>query len=419
MAMYYAKKHGKNQYKRFDKSIANDLFYRQKLSEKIKLAFDKREFHLNFMPICDSKTLHITKVEVLLRTVSENLEGIGPDVYIPIAEEYNLIHDIDMWVIEKTLQTIKQNTQLLSNSPVVFCINISANELHHEHFPRKFKELVEQRLPGEYLVNVFPNSQLFGDNNELSALLLNDVQFVAPSLSKFERYTKKLQIFDLPFLFQDMAAVERFQASSAGQELLSSLESKGLIGLGYLHNGMKQLSANEPLYTPADAKGKKFRIMSSDVLAAQFEAVDAVPLKKPFSEVFTLLQTRAIDGQENTWSNIYSKKFFEVQASITESNHGVLDYLIVTSAEFWYELPEDIRNELKTALDEAVAHGNQIAAQKAEKDKANIMASNRSEIISLSPEQRQQWVEAMKPVWQQFENEIGKNIIDAAVAANQ
>ncbi|WP_163133266.1 TRAP transporter substrate-binding protein [Agarivorans sp. Alg241-V36] len=283
----------------------------------------------------------------------------------------------------------------------------------------KFKELVDQRLPGKVEVKVYPNSQLYGDGKELEALLLGDVELISPSLSKFKKYTKKLQVFDLPFLFQDMAAVERFQASPAGQELLSSLESKGLVGLGYLHNGMKQLSANEPLYTPADAKGKKFRIMSSDVLAAQFEAVDAVPLKKPFSEVFTLLQTRAIDGQENTWSNIYSKKFFEVQASITESNHGVLDYLIVTSAEFWLELPDDIRSELKTALDEAVAHGNQIAAEKADKDKANIMASNRSEIISLTDEQRQQWVEAMKPVWQQFEDEIGKNIIDAAVAANQ
>ncbi|MDO6687719.1 MULTISPECIES: TRAP transporter substrate-binding protein [unclassified Agarivorans] len=283
----------------------------------------------------------------------------------------------------------------------------------------KFKELVDQRLPGKVEVKVYPNSQLYGDGKELEALLLGDVELISPSLSKFKKYTKKLQVFDLPFLFQDMAAVERFQASAEGQELLSSLESKGLVGLGYLHNGMKQLSANEPLYTPADAKGKKFRIMSSDVLAAQFEAVDAVPLKKPFSEVFTLLQTRAIDGQENTWSNIYSKKFFEVQASITESNHGVLDYLIVTSAEFWLELPDDIRTELKAALDEAVAHGNQIAAQKADKDKANIMASKRSEVISLSPEQRMQWVEAMKPVWQQFEGEIGKNIIDAAVAANQ
>ncbi|WP_286670316.1 TRAP transporter substrate-binding protein [Shewanella psychrotolerans] len=283
----------------------------------------------------------------------------------------------------------------------------------------KFKELVEQRLPGEYQVNVFPNSQLFGDNNELSALLLNDVQFVAPSLSKFERYTKKLQIFDLPFLFKDMDAVNRFQQSESGQNLLNSMKRKGIVGLGYLHNGMKQFSASSPLVLPTDANGKKFRIMASDVLAAQFQAVDAIPVKKPFSEVFTLLQTRAIDGQENTWSNIYSKKFYEVQSHITESNHGVLDYMVVTSNTFWKSLPGDKRKVIKAALDEAVAYGNDIAAAKVDKDKQAIIDSNRSEITYLTPEQRAAWVSAMKPVWAQFEDKIGKDLIDAAVASNK
>ncbi len=283
----------------------------------------------------------------------------------------------------------------------------------------KFKELVEQRLPGEYQVNVFPNSQLFGDNNEVAALLLNDVQFVAPSLSKFERYTKKLQIFDLPFLFENMESVNRFQQSDSGQKLLNSMKRKGIVGLGYLHNGMKQLSASSPLILPTDANGKKFRIMASDVLAAQFQAVDAIPVKKPFSEVFTLLQTRAIDGQENTWSNIYSKKFFEVQSYITESNHGVLDYMVVTSAEFWKSLPADKRTVIKASLDEALAHGNQIAAAKVNKDKATIEASKRSDIIQLTAEQRQEWVSSMKPVWRQFEAKIGKDLIDAAVASNK
>lgn len=283
----------------------------------------------------------------------------------------------------------------------------------------KFKALVEERLPGEYQVNVFPNSQLFGDNNELSALLLNDVQFVAPSLSKFERYTKKLQIFDLPFLFQDMDAVNRFQQSESGQKLLNSMKRKGLVGLGYLHNGMKQFSASSPLILPEDASGKKFRIMASDVLAAQFQAVDAIPVKKPFSEVFTLLQTRAIDGQENTWSNIYSKKFFEVQSHITESNHGVLDYMVVTSDTFWKSLPGDKRKVIKAALDEAVAYGNEIAAAKVDKDKQAIIDSKRSEITYLTPEQRAAWVSAMKPVWAQFENKIGKDLIEAAVASNK
>ncbi|AZQ11048.1 MULTISPECIES: TRAP transporter substrate-binding protein [Shewanella] len=283
----------------------------------------------------------------------------------------------------------------------------------------KFKELVETRLPGEYKVSVFPNSQLFGDNNELAALLLNDVQLVAPSLSKFERYTKKLQIFDLPFLFEDMAAVDRFQQSEAGQKLLNSMSRKGVVGLGYLHNGMKQFSANNPLSLPTDAQGKKFRIMPSDVIAAQFEVVGAIPVKKPFSEVFTLLQTRAIDGQENTWSNIYSKKFFEVQTHITESNHGVLDYMVVTSDTFWKSLPKDKRDVIKQSLDEAIALGNELALKKADEDRQLILDSKRVELVTLTPAQRQAWVNAMRPVWAKFEDKIGKDLIDAAEAANK
>ena len=283
----------------------------------------------------------------------------------------------------------------------------------------RFKELVDERLPGKVEVKVFPNAQLFGDNKVLEAMLLGDVQMAAPALSKYQKYTKKLQIFDLPFLFQDMAAVERFQNSAQGQEMLSSMRRKGLVGLGYLHNGMKQLSANDPIQTPADVSGKKFRIMTSDVLQAQFEAVDAIPLKKPFSEVFTLLQTKAIDGQENSWSNIYSKKFFEVQGHILESNHGVLDYLVVTSVEFWEGLPADVRSVLKTSLDEAIAHGNQIAAEKSSADKQAIVDSGRSEIVTLTAEERQQWVTKMKPVWKKFAPEIGQSNIAAAVESNQ
>lgn len=282
----------------------------------------------------------------------------------------------------------------------------------------KFKALVEERLPGKVSVKVFPNSQLFGDNKVLEAMQLGDVQLAAPALSKFKKYTKKLQLFDLPFLFEDLAAVERFQQGEEGQRLLNSMRRKGLQGLGYLHNGMKQLSSSSKMQTPADLAGKKFRIMSSDVLAAQFHAVDAVPVKKPFSEVFTLLQTKAVDGQENTYSNIYSKKFFEVQEHITESNHGVLDYLVVSSRDFWSSLPQDIRIDLEKALAEAIVFGNSIAAQKAEEDKQLILDSKRSTIITLTPSERKQWVKAMKPVWDRFEDQIGKNIIDAAIAAN-
>lgn len=282
----------------------------------------------------------------------------------------------------------------------------------------KFKELVAERMGGKVVVEVFPNSQLFGDNKVLEAMLLGDVQMAAPALSKFDRYTKQLQIFDLPFLFKDMAAVEKFQQSDKGQELLDTIGKKGLVGLGYLHNGLKQLSSSDPLKMPGDAAGKKFRIMASDVLAAQFEAVEAVPLKKPFSEVFTLLQTKAIDGQENTYSNIYSKKFFEVQPYITESNHGLLDYMVVTSKEFWMSVPDDIRKELKAVLDEAITYGNDIAAKKGLEDKQKIIDSKRSEILYLTDEERNAWVEAMKPVWEEFEKEIGKDMIDAAYKSN-
>ena len=283
----------------------------------------------------------------------------------------------------------------------------------------KFKALVEERLAGKVKVEVYPNSQLFGDNKVLEAMLLGDVQMAAPALSKFKKYTKKLQLYDLPFLFKNMDAVDRFQNGEGGQKLLASVEKKGLVGLGYLHNGMKQLSASKILKVPADAKGLKFRIMTSDVLAAQFEAVGATPLKKPFSEVFTLLQTKAIDGQENTWSNIYSKKFFEVQPYITESDHGVLDYMVVTSKEFWMGLPDDIRTVVKKSLDEAIALGNQVAKEKAVSDKQKIIDSKRSQIITLTDAERNQWVEAMKPVWKKFEDQIGKDLIDAAYNSNK
>ncbi|MEA1921598.1 MAG: TRAP transporter substrate-binding protein [Pseudomonadota bacterium] len=283
----------------------------------------------------------------------------------------------------------------------------------------KFKELVEKRLPGKVEVEVFPNSQLFGDNKVLEAMLLGDVHMAAPSLSKFKKYTKSLQLYDLPFLFKDMDAVSTFQNGPYGQKMLMSIKKKGLIGLGYLHNGLKQLSSSSPLKVPADAKQKKFRIMSSDVLAAQFEAVGAMPLKKPFSEVFTLLQTKAIDGQENTWSNIYSKKFFEVQGYITESNHGLLDYMIVTSTEFWMGLSDELRTEIKAALDEAIAFGNEVAAKKSVEDRQKIIDSKRSKIIELTDAERQQWVDKMKPVWKKFEGQIGKEYIDAAIAANK
>lgn len=283
----------------------------------------------------------------------------------------------------------------------------------------KFKELAEKKLPGKVEVQVFPNSQLFGDGKEMEALLLGDVQIIAPSLAKFAKYTKQIQIFDLPFLFTDMAAVDRFQASKEGQALLNSMSKKGITGLGYLHNGLKQLSANKPLNTPADAKGLKFRIQPSDVLEAQFKAVGGNPQKLAFAEVYQALQTGVVDGTENPWSNIYSKKFHEVQQYIMDSNHGVLDYMVITNTKWWEGLPADVRKGLSEAMAESIKFGNQVAATEDAAFRSKVIADNKAKVLPMSKENLAAWRTAMKPVWSKFEADIGKDLIDAAIKSNQ
>ncbi|ABD08025.1 TRAP dicarboxylate transporter DctP subunit [Rhodopseudomonas palustris HaA2] len=282
----------------------------------------------------------------------------------------------------------------------------------------KFKELAEKYTNGKVKVEVYPNSQLFGDAKEMEAVALGDVQFIAPSLSKFDKFTKQIQVFDLPFLFNDIAAVDRFQAGKQGQALLRSMESKNFLGLAYWHNGMKQISANRPLLKPEDAKGLKFRIQASDILAAQFQGLNATPQKLAFSEVYQALQVGTVDGQENTWSNIFSQKFYEVQKDITESDHGVIDYMVVVNAKWWNGLSKDLQDAMKKAMDEATKVNNDVAGKLNDEAKQKIASSGASKIHQLTPEQRKQWVEAMKPVWAKFESAIGKDLIDAAVASN-
>jgi len=281
----------------------------------------------------------------------------------------------------------------------------------------KFKELAEAKLPGLVVVEVYPSSQLFGDDKELEALLLGDVQLIAPSLSKFDRYTKQLQVFDLPFMFDDIAAVDRFQSSEQGKALLDSMQDYDLQGLAYWHNGMKQLSANKELRLPEDAAGLKFRIQASDVLQAQFEALGANPQKMKFSEVYQALQTGVVDGQENTWSNIHSQKFHEVQAAVTETNHGVIDYMVVTNATWWNELPPEVQAGLIEAMAEATAYSNDIANGLNEEARAKIEAAG-VPIIVLNEDEVAAWRAAMKPVWDKFSPDIGQELIDAALAAN-
>ncbi|MVW74470.1 C4-dicarboxylate TRAP substrate-binding protein DctP [Pseudomonas xionganensis] len=293
-----------------------------------------------------------------------------------------------------------------------------------EHTPKGqgallFKQLAEERLGDKVRVEVYSNSSLFGDGKEMEALLLGDVQIIAPSLAKFEHYTKQLQVFDLPFLFDDMAAVDRFQQSAEGQQLLTSMESKGITGLGYWHNGLKQLSANKPLREPKDARGLKFRVQASAVLEEQFKAVRANPRKMSFAEVYQGLQTGVVNGAENPYSNIYSQKMHEVQKYITESNHGLLDYMVITNTQFWNGLPEDVRGELSQIMTEVTVEVNKQAEALNQGDKQRILEAKSTEIIELTPEQRAQWRDAMQPVWKKFEGEIGADLIKAAQAANQ
>lgn len=253
----------------------------------------------------------------------------------------------------------------------------------------------------------------------MEALLLNNVQMLAPSLAKFDKYTKKIQLFDLPFLFDDIEAVQRFEQSEAGKSLLKSMEEKGITGLSYWNNDLKQLSANKELREPKDARGLKFRVQNSEVLDAQFKALKAVPRKMAFGEMYQGLQTGVVNGAENPYSNIYSQKIHEVQKFITESNHGLLSYMVIVNTNFWNSIPEDIRAELSKILDEVSVEVNKKSHDLNLADKQKIIDSKASTIITLTPEQREKWRDAVRPVWKQFEGEIGADLIQAAEASNK
>ena len=279
------------------------------------------------------------------------------------------------------------------------------------------KTRVNAEMDGKACMEVYPNSTLYDDDKLLEAMLQGDVQLGAPSLSKFETFTKVFRLFDLPFMFKNMEAVDAFQNSEAGQDMMSSMEKRGLAGLAFWHNGLKQLSANKPLLMPEDAKGLKFRIQPSDVLQAQFEALGANPQKMAFSEVYGALQQGVVDGQENTWSNVLGQKYYEVQDGTTESNHGVLDYMVVASVDWLDSLDDDVREQFLTILHEVTVERNaainevDMAARQGVIDAGGV-------VRELTPEQREAWVAAMKPVWTQFTDDVGQENIDAAQAIN-
>ena len=276
---------------------------------------------------------------------------------------------------------------------------------------------VNEEMNGTACMEVFPNSTLYNDDKVLEAMLQGDVQLAAPSLSKFEKFTKQFRLFDLPFMFKDIDAVDAFQASDAGQSMKDSMQRRGLQGLAFWHNGMKQMSANVPLVLPSDANGLKFRVQSSDVLVAQMEAIGGSPQKMAFSEVYGALQQGVVDGQENTWSNIYGRKFFEVQDGVTETNHGIIDYLVVTSVDWLDSLDADTRDQFLTILEEVTTTRNAEAFAVNESAKQAIVDAGGA-IRQLDDTQRAAWVDAMKPVWDMFTGDVGQDMIDAAQSFN-
>ncbi|MEQ8335200.1 DctP family TRAP transporter solute-binding subunit [Nisaea sp.] len=279
-------------------------------------------------------------------------------------------------------------------------------------------ERVNTEMNGKACMEVFPNSTLYNDNKVLEAMLQGDVQLAAPSLSKFEKFTKKFRLFDLPFMFKDVNAVDAYQNSAAGKSLLDSMQRRGLQGLAYWHNGMKQMSASKPLLLPSDAQGLKFRVQSSEVLVAQMEAIGGTPQKMAFSEVYGALQQGVVDGQENTWSNVYGKKFFEVQDGTTETNHGIIDYLLVTSVDWLESLKPDVRDQFLKIVAEVTETRNSESTAVNEAAKQSVIKAG-GIVRTLTPEQRAAWIEVMKPVWAKFEKDVGADNIAAAQAANQ
>jgi C4-dicarboxylate-binding protein DctP len=277
----------------------------------------------------------------------------------------------------------------------------------------KFKELAEKYTNGKVKVEVYPNSTLYKDKEELEALQLGAVQMLAPSNSKFGPIgIKEFEVFDLPYILPDLKTLRKVTDGPLGARLLKLLDSKGMTGLAYWDNGFKQMSANKKLLDPADYKGLKFRIQSSKVLEAQFRTLGAIPQVMAFSDVYQALQTGVVDGQENTWSNIYTQKMNEVQKYMTVTNHGYIGYVVVVNKKFWDGLPADIRDELSKAMKEATEYGNGASAQDNDEALEAIKKAGKSEIITLTPEQDEAMRKAMMPVYKDVASRVGQPLID-------
>jgi C4-dicarboxylate-binding protein DctP len=277
----------------------------------------------------------------------------------------------------------------------------------------KFKELAEKYTDGKVKVEVYPNSQLYKDNEELQGLQLGSVQMLAPSLAKFGPLgVKEFEVFDLPYILPDKAALRRVTEGPLGKKLLGLLQAKGITGLAYWDNGFKDMSANKKLLVPADFRGLKMRIQSSKVLEAQMRALGAIPQVMAFSEVYQALATGVVDGTENPPSNEYTQKMHEVQKYTMRSQHGYVGYAVITNKKFWDGLPADIRASLEKAMKEATDFVNGVA-QKDNDDALEAMRkSGKTEIVELTAAQKAEWHKVLDQVATEMETRVGKETID-------
>jgi C4-dicarboxylate-binding protein DctP len=281
-----------------------------------------------------------------------------------------------------------------------------------------FKKLAEERTKGAVKVEVYPNSQLYKDKEEMEALQLGAVQMLAPSLAKFAPLgVKEFEVFDLPYIFDNYQELHKVTQGPVGAKLLKKLEPKGILGLAYWDNGFKVMSANKPLKSVSDFKGQKMRIQSSKVLDSQMRAVGAIPQVMAFSEVYQALQTGVVNGTENPPSNLYTQKMHEVQKYVTLSDHGYLGYAVIVNKKFWEGLPKEIRTTLEGAMRDATRFANDVAKKDNDEALAGVKKSGRSQIITLTPAERKEWKKAMDKAHKENVSRIGADIVKEVYAA--
>jgi len=278
----------------------------------------------------------------------------------------------------------------------------------------QFKKLAEERTHGKVKVEVYPNSQLYKDKEEMEALQLGSVQMLAPSLAKFGPLgVKEFEVFDLPYIFNGYSSLHRVTEGPIGQSLLKKLEPKGIVGLAYWDNGFKEMSANKVLKVPADFRGLKMRIQSSKVLDSEMRALGATPQVMAFSEVYQALQTGVVDGTENPVSNFYTQKMHEVQKYLMISDHGYLGYAVIVNKKFWDGLPADIRTQLEGAMKESTRYANAIAATENLDALDKVKKSGKTQVVPLSDAEKAVWAKALVKVHKEQESRIGKDLIQS------